>query len=515
MSTRLRYPELIVFISNAALMIIEIVAGRVLAPVVGVSLFTWTSVIGVILAGMSIGNLLGGWLADRRATPRLLGLVLFTVSFLTLAIIPLSDTLNHAFRLDFIPNLRPAFVPILLRFILTTAVPFFVPAIMLGMVSPLVVKLSLQNLENSGSLVGRIYASAAGGSILGTFLAGFYLIAWLGVFQVLIGVAVLLALLGILVGAWGQISRVAILFLVAAGSAYALLNPMHDTLCQRESAYYCIRVTEDVAGGRRVKYLVLDRLIHSIVDVREPLRLQYPYERVEAAVIARQLPPPRPVRALILGGGGFSFPRYLESRYADGEVTTIEIDPAVIEIARDEGWLPPTSRIKIINQDARLAVEALAPDERFDIIMLDTFNDYGVPYHLTSLEFFQRLLSHLSPDGLLMTTVIDGKSGNFAFVRSLAWTILQVLPHVYLNPMVGYWDAGYEGNLTFVVLAGRNELDLADLPVEYQTQERAHWDFLTDAQFQAFLNPQTLNVLTDQYAPVDNLLAPVFEFALR
>ena len=74
---RLPWLILIVFVSSTCIMVLELVAGRIIAPYVGVSLYTWTSVIGVVLAGMSLGNYLGGGLADRWASPRLLGILVF------------------------------------------------------------------------------------------------------------------------------------------------------------------------------------------------------------------------------------------------------------------------------------------------------------------------------------------------------------------------------------------------------------------------------------------------------
>src|SRR5512137_1250883 len=118
-------PMLIVFISNTCMMILELVAGRIIAPYVGVSLYTWTGVIGVILAGMSLGNYLGGRLADRSASLRLLGGVFLLAGLLSAAVL----------AVDALGLRLPDAWPIVLRIILLTAAIFFLPSAVLGMVS--------------------------------------------------------------------------------------------------------------------------------------------------------------------------------------------------------------------------------------------------------------------------------------------------------------------------------------------------------------------------------------------
>src|SRR5690606_36411614 len=184
-----RFPVLIVFTSNTCLMVLELVAGRLMAPFLGVSLYTWTSIIGVILAGFTIGNYLGGVLADRAASRRLLGLILFTSALASLTILPLNSLIAAS------PILSGA--PVQVRIIAITALIFLLPSMLLGLISPMVVKLSLANLDRAGNVVGRIYAAGAAASILGIFATGFFLVAFFGTHAVVMGVAAALALLGV------------------------------------------------------------------------------------------------------------------------------------------------------------------------------------------------------------------------------------------------------------------------------------------------------------------------------
>ncbi len=162
--------NIVVFISSFCILVIEIVAGRIMAPYVGVSLYTWTSIIGVVLAGISIGAYLGGLLADRYPPPSTLGWLLFISGLGAFSISPLTNLVGGAYFQT----------SLMVRILLITTIIFFVPSCILGMISPVVVKLALKNLEKTGNVVGKIYAFSTLGSILGTFATGFFLISWMG-----------------------------------------------------------------------------------------------------------------------------------------------------------------------------------------------------------------------------------------------------------------------------------------------------------------------------------------------
>src|SRR5215475_2315693 len=173
---------LLAFISSFCTLVIELIAGRIMAPYIGVSLYTWTSIIGIVLAGMSAGNFFGGYVADRYASRRTLGLIFIAGCIATLAILVVTSAIEgRTFGLSFLP-----------RIVLSIALIFFVPSFVLGMVSPMVVKLALGSLERSGHTVGTIYAASTVGSIVGTFVTGFWLISWLGTRTIVWIVAALL-----------------------------------------------------------------------------------------------------------------------------------------------------------------------------------------------------------------------------------------------------------------------------------------------------------------------------------
>ena len=163
---------LVVFLSAAILLVLEIVAGRLLAPYIGVSLYTWTSIIGVILAGLSLGHWIGGKLADRGAGHLTVGVVLLVAALTTLAILPLLLMVAASLQDQAIGLLGASFVYVLCL--------FFIPAAAIGVISPLLTTLALALDSRAGSVVGRMHALSAVGSILGTFIAGYWLVQWLG-----------------------------------------------------------------------------------------------------------------------------------------------------------------------------------------------------------------------------------------------------------------------------------------------------------------------------------------------
>jgi predicted membrane-bound spermidine synthase len=175
---------LLAFIGSACTLVIELIAGRIMAPYIGVSLYTWTSVIGVVLAGMSVGNFAGGVVADRFASWRALAVIFIAGSVACVGILVVTQAIvGVTFGVSFLP-----------RIVLSIAVIFFLPSFVLGMVSPMVVKLALANLEHSGHTVGTIYASSTVGSIVGTFVTGFWLISWIGTRRIVWLVAIILLL---------------------------------------------------------------------------------------------------------------------------------------------------------------------------------------------------------------------------------------------------------------------------------------------------------------------------------
>lgn len=501
---------LLAFTASACSLIIELVAGRIMAPLIGVSLYTWTSIIGVVLAGISLGNFLGGKLADRCASRRMLGVLFLLSGFSALSVLFTASALA-AYK-------GPSSFPLMARIVLLTAGIFFLPSCLLGTISPMLVKLTLRDLTRSGDIVGKIYAVSTAGSIVGTFATGFYLVSLFGTRAIILGVSVLLFVLAALFGDWrwrGRAGRwavpVALLIATAAGALWLVENGKLATDCLKETNYYCIKVYDEEQGGEPVKVLVLDHLVHSYNSLTNPERLVYGYEFIYAALTEylAQMRAGQPLRTLFIGGGGYTFPRYVEARYKGSVIDVIEIDPEVTRTAIEHLGLNPNGTIRSINADARQAIEEMAADQIYDLILGDAFHGFSVPYHLTTKEFNDRLRAHLSAEGIYMLNIIDGRTGVFA--RSTARTLAETFPYVAAIPVVEDY-AGLVRNTWVLVGANRpinREVYLRAAEATPRADIAAHlWD---GDRLAAFLAGGRSVLITDDYAPVDNLLAPVFE----
>ncbi len=498
----------VAFLASFCMLVVEIVAGRMLAPYVGVSLYTWTSIIGVVLAGISLGAYLGGFFADRFPRVSTLGWILFLSGMGTLSIPPLTHWTGGAFLSS----------SLMIRTLLVTAIIFFIPSFLLGMVSPVVVKLSLLNLKETGNVVGKIYAFSTFGSILGTFATGFFLISWMGTRPLLFGMAILLFLAAPLLGGFFVRRRRIVLFLVMVGFLWPLyryaFNPDFDeeTLFFKESNYYTIRLKgRPQKGHDPLVTLYLDQLTHSCSNLEDPLHLVYRYLRSFRELFEWQGRNRESFKALFIGGGGYTFPRFLETKFPAAEIDVVEIDPAVTDVSRKYLGISPLSRIKTFNEDGRWFVMNRNGEEKYDFIFKDVFNDLSIPYHLTTREFATQLKGLLNHDGLLITNVID-RWEKGSFLPSYIRTLEEVFGkgNVFLITLGPFREGRIVEN--HVVLTSSERIDVEDLVKSLKRigeAERMSY-VMPQEQLQGYLNQFQPVILTDDYAPVDNLTAPNF-----
>ena len=484
-------------------MVIEIVAARILAPSIGVSLYTWTSIIGVVLAGISIGNYLGGRLADRFPSPTTLGFILLAGGIFSLSVLPLMNPASEAVEaLSLVP-----------RIVFLTATLFFLPSLFLGMVTPVVIKLKLRDLSHTGNVVGKIYAISTAGAIFGTFITGFVLIQWIGTRSIILVVALVLL---VMAPAFGNLWRAPwrakmsalvclALFLGIGGFTIAGGTLASDSL--RESNYYYIRVDDTVEDGQRVKVLRLDTLKHSYVSLEDPTFLASSYNKVfaDVATYAAQRNPS--LRVLIIGGGGYTMSQYLEEMYPQSTLEVIEIDPEVTRVAFDYLGLSADTRIVTYNEDARMAVPKL-PEGQYDLVIGDTFNDFSVPYQLTTREFNDQIQELLKDDGIYAVNVVD-KLNSGRFLRAYVNTLQRTFPYVYVISDSPEWED--DSRKTHVVAGSFQPLSSAALR---DANTQAGRDFLLshimpEDTLTSWLNARENILLTDDYAPVDNLVAPL------
>ncbi len=532
--------NMVVFIASFCTLVIELVAGRIMAPYVGVSLYTWTSIIGVVLAGISIGAYLGGLLADRYPRPTTLGWLLFFSGVGAFSISPLTNLVGGT---HFQTSL-------MVRILLITTIIFFGPACILGMISPVVVKLTLNNLAKTGNVVGKIYAFSTLGSILGTFATGFFLVSWMGTRNILITMGIILILSGLIFGGFFNRKRgialfsilLVLIFLViplAGFYGYAALRPGEisistspipaletaygyafkppideDTYYFKESDYYTIKLKRSTKGnfGNPLESLVLDHLVHSYTDLNDPFYLEYEYIRIYEEFVLWQAKNRKSFKALFIGGGGYTIPRYIEAKYPNAEMDVVEIDPEVTRVVQKYLGIPEQTKIRSHNMDGRWFVMNSKEKGSFDFIFGDAFNDLSIPYHLTTKEFAMQLKALLKPDGLLLANVIDSmKKGQF--MPSYIRTLEEVFGKGNVHLITLSSDFDNIGISTHVVVASPQKLDLDHFVkvVKKEKGEAMVSHVMPQDLLQKYLNERYWVILTDDYVPVDNLIAPIFE----
>lgn len=467
----------LVFATSAAVLVIEILAGRLVAPYVGVSLETYTGIIGTVLAGIALGSWAGGRFADRIDPRRLLGPVLLASGVAALLAGPIISILG--------PGIAGAGGGP--GGIVTLAVAAFVaPTALLSAISPMVAKLRLSSTAETGTVVGSLSAAGTAGALVGTFLTGFVLVAALPTRPILLGLGGALVLAGVAIGVgMGRRPPTAAL---AAAVAVAGLAAFTPAPCERETAYYCVSVLTDPArpSGR---VLLLDDLRHSYVDLRDPLHLEFRYTQLFADVVDAALPERR-VDALHIGGGGFTFPRWLIATRPAGRNTVLELDPEIVRIGREELGLRTGPRLQVRTGDARLNI-ADEPDDAYDLVIGDAFGGLSVPWHLTTREMVAEIARVLRADGLYVLNVIDG--GPRGLVRAELATLGETFRHVAL---IGPPD-GTTGNHVLVA---------SDRPFSLPEVDPAEGEPITGAAVERFIGDA--RVLRDDFAPADQLLTP-------
>ena len=477
------------FVTSAAVLVLEILASRLLAPYVGVTLETYTAIIGTVLAGISLGTWAGGRMADRIDPRRSLGLLLAGGGALALCTIPLIRLFGSA-------GLGHGPVAV----VLLALVGFFAPAAVLSAVAPTVVKLQLTNLDETGAVVGRLSALGTAGAIVGTFVTGFILVSAFPTRPIVLGVGCLLIVLGIVLwwrlraGAPSRLAGPLVLALLAGTLTVAAQDP-----CEYESAYFCASVVEGLepCGGRT---LYLDTLRHSCVHLDDPTALDFSYAQIMADVISTLGDGEEPLHALHIGGGGFTMPRYVEAVRPGSDNLVLELDPTLVSIAEEELGLQPSPRLRVRVGDARVALLD-QPADRYDLVIGDAFGGQAVPWHLTTQEFIRSVRTTLAPGGVYAINLIDYPPLGFA--RAEAATLRTVFRNVAVIAPKARIDRVEGGN--FVLVA-------SDAPIDAQgikTANAARGDtdeVATGAQVDAFIGASP--VLTDDYAPVDQLLTP-------
>jgi len=467
----------LVFLAAGAVLVLEILGVRLLAPYVGLTLETTTSIIGASLAGLAAGAAVGGRVADRVDPRLLLPLLLGAGGLLCIAAVPLV----RAFGDD---TSGPRQVAALFLALLI----LFPPAFFLGAVSPVMAKLQLRDLEHTGRVVGRLSAWATAGALVGTFGTGFVLVPLMPTSTAVFVTGGLLLAAALLVALrFGVASRVIGLGCVGGAVMLAALSLALGSPCDTETDYHCANVHADPGrpGGRT---LVLDDLIHSYVDLDDLGHLALPYARWMADAIAAL--PAGPLEAVYIGGGGFTLPRYVAAKRPGSRARVLEVDEELVALARRRLGLRTGPALRVRVGDARVTMRE-EPTDSADLIIGDAFGGRSVPWHLTTAEFARDIRRVLRPGGLYALNLID--RGELGLLRAEAATLLDVFADVRVVAHARD-DEPVGGNVVFLA----SERALA------RTTTRGPRTFAQPAVERIAADA---DILRDDDAPVDQLIS--------
>jgi spermidine synthase len=523
-----------VFIAGAALLGLEIASSRVLAPLFGNSLYVWGSLIGIVLAGLSTGYWLGGIIADRYPTPRLLVALLGAGALLVLAI-PFVDgwTLDRVVDWDPGPRLNPVLATILL---------FGLPSVVLGSVSPVAVRLKARSIEKLGRTAGRLFAVSTAGSIAGTFLTSFWLIPTLGTDQVLASAAVALVLAA---AAVALVERLVIAFALAltlagasVGAVVSLAPDQGGTVAasqlrnwspvyRQQSPADRVGSIEDTQGGYEIlhtsdsqyhriavveddttRYLRFDSSFQSGMYVDDPYRTRFQYSDYLQLPFAYRA---RTRKVLYIGLGGGSAPKRTWRDFPGVRIDVVELDPEVVDVAYKYFEVPHDPRLHVEVEDGRRFVSD--HDGPWDAIVVDAFYSDSIPFHLATREFLQLARSRLTPGGLVVTNIIGAVRGpNSRLFRSMLRTYRAVFPTVAIHPVRDAGADDLEAVRNIILVAGDGAAPSKQFLLERWRQVRRrspgapNLEAAINGRVDAPISTQDVPVLTDDYAPTDALL---------
>ena len=474
----------LVFLASGAVLVLEILGIRLLAPYVGLTLETTTTVIGTVLLGIAAGAALGGRVADRVADRRLVPGLLAAGGLLAITTVPLLRLLGGA--LEGGGDVAALVIAL---------VALFPSATVLSAVTPTIAKLELHDLETTGSVVGRLSAWATAGALVGTFATGFVIVPLVPTDAAVFAVGGLLLSVGIAMlirrdrRSRGPAAGAAAVAALTVGATLAAGVP-----CDVESTYHCARIEEDPSNPTG-RMLVLDDLQHSYVDLADPSHLRFDYTRWIGGAIDAIRPRGEPLQAVFLGGGGFTLPRYLSATRPGSSSRVLEVDPALIELARERLGVRTGPDLQVVAGDARVTLRAELTDSA-DVVVGDAFGGRSIPWHLATQDFVADVRRVLRPDGLYALNVID--FGSLGLLRAEAATLLSRFADVALIALPAADGGPQGGNL--ILLA-------SDRPLPAGLRRPARGARLYDRAAVADL-ARGARPLRDVDAPADQLLTP-------
>ena len=431
------YLYLTEFFAGMSVMAVELGASRLLAPYFSSSQIVWTIIIGTIMIAMALGNIYGGRKADKDPNPdKLYGRIM--IAAIWIALIPVVGKyiiLGISALLVFTVNSNF----LIIAAFCACMVVFVFPLFLLGTVTPSLVKYTVDSLEDSGSVVGKLNASNTIGSILGTFLPTFVTIPAVGTsvtFLIFSGILLLLAIIYFISSRSGKVKVTVsiLLFLVSCvlGHNNSFAFWQSNLTFEGESVYNYLQVYEN----EREVVLSTNVLfgVQSVYRKEKSLTGMY-YDYAMAAPVMAGVceQPDKPIDILILGMGTGTFATQCNRYFDNIHVEGVEIDEKITNLSRTYFSLPES--IKVTTYDGRAFLNAVS--EKYDVIMVDAYQDITIPFQMSSVEFFTLVRDHLKEDGVMVVNMNmrSTKEGNIN--QYLSDTISAVFDNVYVVDVIG------------------------------------------------------------------------------
>lgn len=483
--------DLAVFVCGALVMIYEIIGSRIVSPFIGTSTYVWTSLIGVILAALSLGYWLGGRMADRRPDIAVLAAAIFLAGGAVSLTILIKDAV--------LSMISAAGGPLELKSVAAAAFLFAPASILLGFVTPYAVKLRTLSLADSGKTVGRLYALSTIGSIAGTFAAGFFLIPFVGSTRTLYLIAGLLIAVSLLLAPFAM-NRANVVALTLFGlgiaasefSRYRLFES--HGLIDLDTEYSRVQVYQanDEKTGRRFRAIATDPYFAQsamYLDDGSPVFQYIPfYHLVQYFKTGHR-------RTLMIGGAGYTFPREYLKTYPEARIDVVEIDPQMTAIARTYFDLKDDPRLDTFHEDGRVYLNRTETGI-YDAVMIDAFGSlFSIPYQLTTVEAVGQMHRVLNDNGIVIVNIGSGITGPASgFLQAEFATYKTVFSDVLLFKVRPERpDDDLQNVILIACKSGCNTNASADGPLIQSLLARQHKGNLTDA----------LPALTDDLAPVE------------
>lgn len=517
--------SLLVLVAGLVTMSLEFSVSRLLIPIFGSTIYTWGSLIGVVLVGLSGGYHLGGRLADKNPNFEKFCSILFSAG-LYILFIPMISAIIIDFTIGITntltdPNLDSYASN--LNSLVATFILIITPTLLLGMVSPYAVKLATKSLDRLGNTSGNLYSVSTIGSIVGTFVTVFILIPLVQINHVLYGMGILLVVTST-IKLRNFVKAIALILLVIVSISIFFddvntisldFRNLHFhpgiVIYETETLYSHLDVIDNYNSINN-RVLFLNGYPHSIMDRSDPNTLESKYTKFfPLGLILKE----NITKVLFIGGGGFSGPKYFLQNYPNIAVDVVEIDPKVVEVAKEYFFLDESNpKLNIYVQDAREFLNKYTGS--YDMIVLDAFSKSYVPFHLMTVEFYKLLSDKLSNGGVVISNHIGSPSNAQAtsdLYRANLKTFLQVFPKVFV------FLTDHSKSLQNIILASVkggqiDEYDISD-KFEIANLQESTSKVIEEIDYQDYvlennlIDKNDVPILTDQYAPVEKLLDPI------